>query len=298
MNANTEKDYISLARNFYATRLHGLELSEMNIIGALLRAAPDYRADYFRRLRNALTFDQRQRGQYWIAQEINRTLNPVTVFDLPRKRKRPRVRKLSGDDFELWVKALVERDLQVEACALLLIFLTGARPCELAGITISGQRIHIPGAKHSHKGLRGADRTLVVDEDICGHVCNALAAFKSQPRSLDAIRMAIHDVARDLFKGKKVPSMYTLRHQFGANLKASGMSRIEMAYMMGHQATDSISRYGDKRFGRAEAVRVRPEVGVDLSKVRDTRPAHARRALRGPTVHEHAKRNRTDGVDS
>ncbi len=70
--------------------------------------------------------------------------------------------------------------------------------------------------------------------------------------------------------------MYTLRHQFGSNLKASGMSAIEMAYVMGHQATDSISRYGDKRFGRAEAVKVKPASDADFSKVRDTVPARMR----------------------
>jgi len=70
--------------------------------------------------------------------------------------------------------------------------------------------------------------------------------------------------------------MYTLRHQFGANLKASGMSAVEMAYVMGHQATDSISRYGDKRFGRAEAVKVEPASDADLSKVRNTVPTRMR----------------------
>ena len=280
MNVDTQDAYLSLASNFYATRLRGLELTELNIIGALLRAAPDYRPDYFRRLRNALAFDQRKRGQFWIAQEIKRTLNPVTVLGLPKKVKKTRARKLSDEAFSAWVSALVNQNLVVEAGALLLIYLTGARPCELANILISDQQIFIPGAKSSHKGLRGADRTLDAEKHICSLAENALKVFKRQPRSLDAIRMSIHSVAVDLFGKKKAPSMYTLRHQFGANLKASGMSRVEMAYVMGHQATDSISRYGDKRQGRADAVKVKPAVGADLSKVRDTRPAHVRRKTR------------------
>src|SRR5690606_9146038 len=81
-------------------------------------------------------------------------------------------------------------------------------------------------------------------------------------------------------RGVSPPSMYTLRHQFGANLKASGMSRVEMAYVMGHQATDSIGRYGDKRYGRAEALKVRPAKGADLSKVRATHAGYAKPALR------------------
>jgi len=99
MNAETQSAYISLASNFYATRMQGVELDELNIIGALLRAAPDYRPDYYRRLRNALAFDQKHRGNFWAAQEINRTLNPVTVLNLPRKKKQRRPQKLSTADF-------------------------------------------------------------------------------------------------------------------------------------------------------------------------------------------------------
>lgn len=283
MNAETQRSYLSLARNFYATRLSGRELTELNIIGALLRAAPDYRPDYFRRLRNALAFDQRQRGQPWIAQEINRTRNPMTVLRLPCKGKQARVRKLSNEGFAAWVAALSARNLLVEAGALMLIYLTGARPCELQGITFNGQQVHIPGAKSSHKGLRGADRTLDVDKDVWPILQNAFSAFNSQPRSLDAVRMAVRDVALETFSGKKVPSMYTLRHQFGANLKASGMSGLEMAYVMGHQATDSISRYGNKRQGRAEGVKVKPAAGADFSKVRDTAPSWTK-PLADPSV--------------
>ncbi|MEK2666588.1 hypothetical protein AAAC05_35560 [Pseudomonas aeruginosa] len=43
--------------------------------------------------------------------------------------------------------------------------------------------------------------------------------------------------------------------------RSSG-GRVEMAYVMGHQATDSIGRYGDKRYGRAEAVKVRPATAL------------------------------------
>jgi len=276
MNADTQSSYLSLSSHFYATRLKGVELNELNIIGALLRAAPDYRPDYYRRLRNALAFDQQSRGNVRVAQEINRTLNPVTVLNLPRKKKQRRPRKLSDADFESWLRCLAERDMPVEAGALMVISLTGARPCELSGISIDGQRIHISGAKHSHNGLRGASRTLKADESVCNILRTALAASRCQPRSLDSIRVALHQVASELFGRRKVPSMYTLRHQFGSNLKASGMSAIQMAYVMGHQATDSISRYGDKRLGVAGAVKVEPAGDADLSRVRDTMPTRMR----------------------
>lgn len=280
MNTDTQTAYRSLATHFYTTRFPEIpvsaldELDEFRIIGALLRAAPEYRPDYFRRLRNALAMDQRHRGHFWIAQEINRTLNPVTVLGLPRKRKQARRQRISDDDFAKWVMALLAKGQKVEAGALMLISMTGARPCELNDISIEGTRISILGAKHSHGGLRGADRMLEADEDFCQLVCNALEAFRSDARSLDSIRMAIHEAAKEVFSRGKPPSMYTLRHQFGANLKASGMSRAQMAYVMGHQATDSIGRYGDKRFGRAEAVKVRPATDADLTQIRRTHASY------------------------
>ena len=279
MNTDTHIAYLSLANHFYATRLPGIPVSELNeftIIGALLRAAPEYRPDYFRRLRNALALDQKLRNHFWIAQEINRTLNPVTVLGLSQKRKQARRRRISDDDFATLVSALIARDLIAEAGALLLISMTGARPCELSGITVKGQLIKIPGAKHSHGGLRGADRELEASQDFCNLVSNALHAFQLQTRSLDSMRMAIRETAKEIFPRGRIPSMYTLRHQFGSNLKASGLSRIEIAYVMGHQATDSIARYGDKRFGRAEAVQVKPAREADLSKVRTTHATYAK----------------------
>lgn len=279
MNKETQNAYRSLASHFYAKHLPDIppsELNEFNVIGALLRAAPGYRPDYFRRLRNALALDQKLKGRFWIAQEINRTLNPVTVLGLPRKRKPVRRQRISDEDFGRWVDGLLADEMPVEAGALMLISMTGVRPCELAGITVDGLRIKIQGAKHSHGGLRGADRELEASQEFCDLVRNALEAFHKEDRSLDSIRMAIHEVAKKVFPRGRTPSMYTLRHQFGANLKASGVSRVQMAYVMGHQATDSIGRYGDKRFGRAEAVQVRPAKDADLSAIRITHTAYAR----------------------
>ncbi|HBO3046066.1 TPA: site-specific integrase [Pseudomonas aeruginosa] len=283
MNSETKAAYRSLAGNFYKTHLPNTpvaELTDLNIIGALLRSASGYRPDYFRRLRNALAFDQSCRGHQHIAEEINRTLNPVSVLDLPRKSKQPRRRRITDEDFATWVKALAERDLTVESAALLLIKMTGARPCELVNITVEGNKIKILGAKHSHGGLRGADRVLEASDKDSKLIRNTIGVFQNKGRTLDAMRMAIREVAMEIFGSKKAPSMYTLRHQFGADLKASGMSRREIAYIMGHQATDSISRYGDKRYGRAEAVKVRPAQGADLSRIRRTHSSYSSRPPR------------------
>lgn len=119
----------------------------------------------------------------------------LTVLGLARKRKQARRQRISDEELGRWVNGLLAKELVVEACALLLISMTGSRPCELSGISVSGNRIVIRGAKHSHGGLRGADRVLEASEDFCRLVSEALESFHSEAKSLDSIRMALHCVA-------------------------------------------------------------------------------------------------------
>ncbi|MCA1789343.1 MAG: hypothetical protein LC667_05640, partial [Thioalkalivibrio sp.] len=46
------------------------------------------------------------------------------------------------------------------------------------------------------------------------------------------------------------PSLYTFRHQLGAELKSMKLDRRAIAYIMGHQSTQSVEVYGDRRKSR------------------------------------------------
>lgn len=63
----------------------------------------------------------------------------------------------------------------------------------------------------------------------------------------------------------------------GSNLKGSGMDRREIAYIMGHQSTESVNRYGNSRTAQnGRKMPIVPE-GTDLSKIREnhTQPPKA-----------------------
>lgn len=62
---------------------------------------------------------------------------------------------------------------------------------------------------------------------------------------------------------KKRPTLYSFRHQFGSDLKASGLEREAMSYLMGHQCTSSIDSYGDRRAGKGRQVKVVPVISLD-----------------------------------
>lgn len=73
---------------------------------------------------------------------------------------------------------------------------------------------------------------------------------------------------RKIWKGKeRLPTLYSGRHQYSANMKASGCKRTEVAALMGH-ATDqtATTHYGKKIHGTR---RNKPDVNqVDLKKVK------------------------------
>ena len=65
------------------------------------------------------------------------------------------------------------------------------------------------------------------------------------------VRQAIHRITRKIMpKSKKYPTLYTTRHQFAANSKSAGLSKVDIAAMMGHGVDITAGmHYAQKRFG-------------------------------------------------
>ena len=58
---------------------------------------------------------------------------------------------------------------------------------------------------------------------------------------------------------RKHITLYSSRHQFSANAKASNLSKSEVAALMGHAVDNTaILHYGKKKFGKKSAIRVEP----------------------------------------
>lgn len=272
MQEKTRNEYISIAENFYRTQLAGQEVNVDTIWGALLRCAPLYAPNYFNRLKCAIAFHQNDIGNGWTSKVVRGIRNPVKVIPggFPQVASE-RAKSIKMDKLSLLASFLRDNGCAAEAAVLLIIYQTGVRPCELASLRVVDDQIFIEGAKKTENGNRGADRVLVGTSDgFSAGIEQLLNLTKQSGKSMDAIRISIYEAVRKLFpEDKKSVSMYTMRHQFGANLKASGMTRVEMAYIMGHQSTESISRYGNKKNGIGGMVMVKPVPGADLSQVRD-----------------------------
>lgn len=269
MNDDTQKRYRKLATNFYATRMSG-EITAQRIVDALKDCAEDYRPDYFRKLRNALAFDQDERGYKKASVKINATKNPVTLkgSNIAVKPKLKRVKSISDEDTVKLINACNDDDIALKS-AIRISHMYGCRPAELFNLKIlENGNLLIVGAKKSN-GNRGLDREVKIREQDSTGLYYALLAMqqykrekkdcKSTPSELIQAKFA--NLCKKTFtRRSSLPSLYSFRHQLGSNLKSSEMTRLEIAYVMGHQSTKSVDAYGNKRSGNSK---VSISAGVD-----------------------------------
>ncbi len=276
MNEKTGKNYQRLAAYFYRTRLPGAPPSPKRICDALAACAQEYRPDYWRLLRNALEHDQRSKGFKEAADRIAEVKNPITARGSTKRppAKQQRVTRVNTADETRLLHALRDRQDLPAMYAVLVASLTGVRPTEMPSIRVEGDLVHVVGAKKSHEGLRGLDRTIQLDPESARVVSDAMEYLRGA--KMKKIQDRIGSAAKELWPRRKHRlSLYSWRHQLGSNLKASGMDPRQVSYLMGHQSTRSVDQYGDKRTARAAPLPVVP-AGADLSQIRD-KPGGGRR---------------------
>ena len=272
MQPETLKKYQTRARNFYRDHCNGSATDSAQICAAMVALAPQYVSSSFRVLKNALAADQLARGNPVAAEAIRSVTNPVTApgSTMPRKPRPRRVRSVSKQDVALLVRHLSDTGCGDEWAAVMLAYVTGARPCEMRSIEVEGNLVTIRGGKKSRKLKRGADRVLLIENrKALKAVTLAAERLRHAARSDTAIRDALRKACRQLWPRRTVQlTLRSLRHQLGANLKASSDSPRHLAYIMGHQSTESIDVYGDRRKGEGRKLYVAPANDADVESVR------------------------------
>lgn len=255
MQESTRNEYKRLAQHFYSTRLGDAPPSPKRLQDALRDAAPDYRPAYWRRLRKAIEVDQSDKGYINAAVRIAAVANPVTVEgggtgDI--KPKQRRCRKVTDADIKTIAADADDRGDSTMKHVLFWTRMTGLRPSELPYVQVlDDNRIRIEGAKKSHNGKRGADRDLVVDSRVYRTLSKTVENLPKDAAEVGRLQRRLQSTVNRLFPRRKAkPSLYSIRHQMGSDLKASGKSRAEIATIMGHQTTASVDQYGSRRSGR------------------------------------------------
>ena len=159
--------------------------------------------------------------------------------------------------------------------------ITGLRPVEWrnAHFFLHNEQaaLKIQNAKHTNGRAHGPTRTLLLEnlkeEDLIAiksHLNNVrtFAGMGEYEYFYNGCAIALYKACRKCWpRRKRHITLYSTRHQFSANAKSSGFSKIEVAALMGH-AVDitATTHYGRKQAGN-ESLGVTP-LDDDVSRVR------------------------------
>ncbi|CAM3467057.1 site-specific integrase [Parendozoicomonas haliclonae] len=274
MLESTKKRYLDRAESFLISRMEeSFKLEEL--AHSLQRASYDYRPAYWCELRIGLSLLLKENGYLEAANRITQCQNICPPGQ--RKKKMRRLRKVNDEDEKRLIEHLENKGDDLAVCAIQLVKYTGARPCELNKILWEKHRFTISGAKKSEKLQRGLDRTIALDngedtfKNFCDFVLSQMEISARDDKEIRAIQRRIYRASRAIFPRRKTHySLYSWRHQFGSNLRASGLSAVEVAYIMGHQSTASVRQYGHRRSSNGFLkVRAVPSMEAMSSLVRE-----------------------------
>ncbi len=281
MQTKTEREYLRLAMHFYETRLGGKPPAPQRVRQALEACAGEYRPAYWRRLRGALALAQEAAGYPDAAKLIRATKNPITApgSTAEVKPKQRRAKAIAPADQERLRARLEERGDRAALAVLEVIRLTGCRPAEIASVRVEGDQVRITGAKgRRDRGI--PERVLQVQPLQAAWIQRAIATLREAAPGGDIaaevgrVQDRVARAGQALWPRRAAtPTLYSWRHQMGADLKASGMSRREVAYVMGHRSTESVNVYGDRRQASGSKG-PRPAPGADLSQVIENHSEH------------------------
>ncbi len=312
MNEKTKEDYRKLAANFYEKHMGpSTQITPKNITVTLLVKAEEFRPGYFRRLKNALAFDQKEKGFDKAAQRINATQNPLTKKNTPVmlkrkiKPKQKRIKSVDPQDLIKLDQAIRDKGDQELMAVLILGNTLGCRPNEMVGVKVlESGLIYVPGSKkadfvaNGRKISRGGCERLIdlgnqKDVDRVKWAVKALEGAESGKAGvIHKLQSRMDRLTAKMWPRRKSrPTLYSYRHQLGADLKASGLDRKSVAYLMGHQSTESVEVYGDKRKS-SQMRNMKPGISADgLPEI--VRDKHKEAAFEKRTKQEKANQPRS-----
>lgn len=167
----------------------------------------------------------------------------------------------------------------------------GARPNEWRFAKLQGNKLTFINAKTSQGRSHGPTRELILDcspEDLerLQSWLNVVAQYASDDqqwrRFYQRVRKALYRANKKLNvrAREKHIALYSARHQFAADQKATGRSKVEIAATMGHASPDTAGRhYGRRKHGSGNsAVRpceqdVKRVEALSAKKISDSTPA-------------------------
>jgi hypothetical protein len=293
----TEAEYRRRARNLIHQCRRHLSLTPTEVldyrqfVGWLITRKSTFSRPTWRQYKasvcHVLEIEADQRGNP-IAQEALESLLPIDVEGCVKRTKKTSGSKLKRfpiKDFHQAIKR-IERSSSPWAQDLkrwmVAGMITGLRPMEwsTAELKSSGNgviELVVQNAKATNSRAHGPTRTLFLDgltqderDIVAEHIERAnLWHHADQYTSFyQGCAGALARTCRYLWpKRQQFPTLYSLRHQFSADAKASGLTREELAALMGHAVDTTAGRHYGKKSAGHSLIMVRPDP-KEVAKIR------------------------------
>lgn len=159
--------------------------------------------------------------------------------------------------------------------------LTGLRPVEWGQARMETRgaepALIVKNAKATNQRAHGPNRTILLggltDDEralISKHLARATEWSQAGQYSkfYHGCAAVLSKACRNLWpKRPQHPTLYSTRHQFSADAKASGLLPEELAALMGHAVDTTAARHYGRRVSGLEMLRVRPDP-AEVSRVR------------------------------
>ncbi len=266
LKPDTLEKRIKMARSFNTKHFGNRDPSLEETMHFLKLDAPRYRNGSWVNIRGALATYWWSIGNTSGAQVISQTKNPDAHV---KKSKQDRCKNVTHEEFEAMLQTSYRLRNWIAASTLYIARYFGCRASEMNSIQlVDEQKFLIIGSKK--RGDRGIDRTIYIeDPEIAKSMEVAIEAVSDVPTR--TLQLAIEYVSEKTFPKRKVrPTIHSYRHTLGSTLKGAGIDRVFVAYLMGHQSTESVEVYGDRRSGKGSALFILPGVEVEeiLSLIR------------------------------
>ena len=265
------------------------QLDYRQFVGWMVTRKPEWSRDTWRQYKASVMFfleQESERGND-IASEAMEFLSPIDVTGCVKKTKKTsgaKQKKFPLKEYKQIIKNINDfgspwaEDVERWVGSALL---TGLRPSEWATAymtTVSGEpALIVNNAKATNGRAHGPTRTILLDgltqderKMISKHVLRANEWEQAQQfeRFYHGCAATLARATRRLWpKRDSHATLYSMRHQFAANAKASGYTREEIAALMGHAVdTTATEHYGKKTAG-FDMIRVRPDP-AEVARIR------------------------------
>ena len=291
----TEQRYRRRTRNLVAQCRKKLnipnneELDYRRFVGWLITQKPNWSRDTWRQYKASVVFflEKETEDGNEIASEAMETLLPVDVTGCVKKTNKTsgaKQKKVPAKDYRAIIKNIQDfgspwaEDVERWIGASML---TGLRPIEWATAKIE-TRNNIPAlivqnAKATNGRAHGPTRTILMDgltDDerlmIATHVqrANQWEQAGQYERFYHGCAATLSRATRRLWpKRTSHATLYSMRHQFSANAKASGFTREEIAALMGHAVDTTATQHYGKKTAGYEMITVRPDP-AEVARIR------------------------------